>query len=290
VPSTLTVRTNLDSGAGLLRAEIAAAHKNDTIVFAPSLDGQTITLTSGELLINKNLTIAGPGAGKLTVSGVRASALDGALGIWVFEVAAKKPVALSGLTISNGGGDVFGIFHPFDGYGGGILNHSTLTVSGCTVSGNTASNAGGGIANFGTLTVTGGAVSDNSAVNYGGGIYNDKSGTLTVSGCTLSSTNPFAGEVQIADFGGGIYNAGKATVSNSTLSGNSTTYSGGEGGGIYNAGTLTVNGCTLSGNAAVEGGGIYNAGTLAVKHSVFCGNLPNNIFGFYTDGGGNTFG
>lgn len=105
-----------------------------------------------------------------------------------------------------------------------------------------------------------------------------------------TSTNPFAGEVQIADFGGGIYNAGKVTVSNSTLSGNSTTYSGGEGGGIYNAGTLTVNGCTLSGNAAVEGGGIYNAGTLAVKHSVFCGNLPDNIFGFYTDGGGNTFG
>src|ERR1019366_72744 len=69
VPSTLTVRNNLDSGAVSLRAEIAAARSNDTIVFAPSLVGQTITLTSGELLINKNLTIAGPGAGELTLSG-----------------------------------------------------------------------------------------------------------------------------------------------------------------------------------------------------------------------------
>jgi len=46
VPSTLTVLNNLDSGAGSLRAEIAAAQKNDTIVFAPSLNGKTITLTA----------------------------------------------------------------------------------------------------------------------------------------------------------------------------------------------------------------------------------------------------
>ena len=120
--STLTVLNNLDSGAGSLRAEIAAAHNGDTIVFAPSLDGQTITLTKGELLINKNLTIAGPGAGELTVSGNHASR--------VFEVANGTHVALTGLTISNGlavGGD-----------GGGILNSGTLTVSGSTLSGNSA--------------------------------------------------------------------------------------------------------------------------------------------------------
>src|SRR5437762_3030951 len=64
LPSTLTVLNNLDSGPGSLRAEIAAAKSKDTIVFAPRLDGQTITLTSGELLINKNLTITGPGAGQ----------------------------------------------------------------------------------------------------------------------------------------------------------------------------------------------------------------------------------
>ena len=73
VPSTLTVTNNLDSGAGSLRADIATAKNGDTILFAPSLNGQTITLTSGELLIKRNLTIAGPGAGNLTVSGNHAS-------------------------------------------------------------------------------------------------------------------------------------------------------------------------------------------------------------------------
>src|SRR4051794_24653372 len=67
--STLTVLNTLDGGAGSLRAQVAAAHSGDTVVFAPSLAGQTITLTKGELLISRNLTIAGPGAGQLTVSG-----------------------------------------------------------------------------------------------------------------------------------------------------------------------------------------------------------------------------
>src|SRR5439155_23181861 len=95
VLSTLTVLNTLDSGAGSLRAEIAAAHNADTIVFAPSLAGQTITLTSGELLLRHSMTIAGPGAGNLTVSGNHASR--------VFElVQGAKQVTLSGLTISNG--------------------------------------------------------------------------------------------------------------------------------------------------------------------------------------------
>src|SRR5262245_28119089 len=72
VPSTLTVTSVADKGAGSLRADIAAAQSGVTIVFAPSLDGQTVTLKS-ELLINKNLTIAGPSDRGVTVSGNNAS-------------------------------------------------------------------------------------------------------------------------------------------------------------------------------------------------------------------------
>src|ERR1700704_4478419 len=53
LPSTLTVLNNLDSGPGSLRAEIAAAQSGDQIVFAKSV--HEITLTSGQLVINKNL-------------------------------------------------------------------------------------------------------------------------------------------------------------------------------------------------------------------------------------------
>jgi hypothetical protein len=44
--STLTVLNNLDSGAGSLRDTITKAKDGDTIVFAASVNGQTITLTS----------------------------------------------------------------------------------------------------------------------------------------------------------------------------------------------------------------------------------------------------
>src|SRR6516225_5615589 len=72
LPSTFLVSTLADSGAGSLRQAILDAntnHDTDQIVFAPSLQG-TIALSSGELNVtDDNLTITGPGAGQLAVSG-----------------------------------------------------------------------------------------------------------------------------------------------------------------------------------------------------------------------------
>src|ERR1700675_2839393 len=65
--ATLTVTTTADSGAGSLRAAIASAAAGDTIQFSAALHGQTITLTSAELVIDKDLTLDGPGATQLTV-------------------------------------------------------------------------------------------------------------------------------------------------------------------------------------------------------------------------------
>src|SRR6516162_719475 len=69
VPSTLTVTNTNDKGPGSLRATITHASSGDTIVFDPGLSGQTITLTSDQLTINKNLDIEGPGACLLAISG-----------------------------------------------------------------------------------------------------------------------------------------------------------------------------------------------------------------------------
>src|SRR6266571_3896441 len=66
---TLTVLNTLDKGKGSLRDQITGARNGDTIVFHPRLAGQTITLTSDELQIAKNLDIEGPGASLLTISG-----------------------------------------------------------------------------------------------------------------------------------------------------------------------------------------------------------------------------
>jgi hypothetical protein len=256
VPSTLTVTNILDSGAGSLRGDIAAARSGDTIVFDPSLAGQQIQLTSLELYINKSLTIQG-----LPTQSVISGALSHSR---VFDVAAGVSVTLTNLAIIDGTGiaDALGVSDGGNnGRGGGIFNSGTLTLQNCTVSGNTATqvgpNFGGGIYNAGTLTVVGSIVSGNTA-GSGGGIYNNMGATLSVAGSTLSGNT--------AGFeGGGLYNAFKATatVMNSTLSGNTAGY---------------------------EGGGIYTAfGKLTVGSSLFSANTPDNIFGNYTDKKGNTF-
>jgi predicted outer membrane repeat protein len=276
VPSTLPVTNNLDGGTGSLRAEIAAARSGDTIVFAASLNGQTITLNSGELLINKNVTIDGPGAGNLTISGNNASR--------VFEVAKTlRNVTLSGLTISDGGGVVQGgailvntgasvainnsiLSHNTAPQGGAINNGGTLSLNTCTLSSDSAAYGGAIFNGTSTLTITGCPLSGNSATYYGGAIYNS-SGTVTISGSTLSGNS--------ASTGGAIYvTNGTVTVAGgSNLYNNSATY--GYGGGIYDyRGAVTIDASSVGGNSATtQGGGIYIAGgsngygTVTVKNS-----------------------
>jgi hypothetical protein len=280
VPSTVM---NLnDSGGGSLRDAIASTPAGGTVDFQAGLSG-TITLAS-ELDIGKNLTIAGPGANVITVSGNHASR--------VFDFAATFTVAVSGLTIADGRAMAVADVSN----GGGILNAGTLTLTGCVLSGNIASAVfghGGGIYNTGTLTVASSTLSGNSAnptslflqsaEGDGGGIYN--TGMLTVVSSTLSgnSANGF-NILGGAAGGGGIFNGGTLTVTNSTLSGNSASGFGrvgrGHGGGLENlGGTLTLTNCTVSGNSAVGGGfrfggGIDNAGTgtLTIRNTLVAGN------------------
>src|SRR5262245_61519176 len=72
VPSTFTVENLADGGPGSLRQAVLDANANpgaDLIVFAPSTSGGTIALTGGELSVTGDLTIDGPDADRLTVSG-----------------------------------------------------------------------------------------------------------------------------------------------------------------------------------------------------------------------------
>src|SRR6516225_4851282 len=91
VPTTVTNLTDHDPGS--LRDAIATTPSGGTVDFQSGLTG-TITLTSGELAISHNLTITGPGAGIITVSGNNASR--------VLEVLPGVTAALSGLTVADG--------------------------------------------------------------------------------------------------------------------------------------------------------------------------------------------
>jgi hypothetical protein len=94
---TIIVNDAGDTGPGncattcTLRDAIASAIADDTVQFQPGL-ASPITLTQGELLIDKALTIQGPGAAALTISAGNASR--------VFKIAAN--VSIAGLTIADG--------------------------------------------------------------------------------------------------------------------------------------------------------------------------------------------
>ena len=267
--ATITVSNTNDGGAGSLRQALANAVNGDTIAFNSSLNGQTIALTTGELLVDKNVIINGPGANNLRVDANHVSR--------VFHITLGVSATIAGLTITNG--DASEAAFPA---GGGIYNdHSTLTVNDCSLSGNSAQ-WGGGIENesingSAMLRVNNSTLRDNSAVGVGGGIYNDGSrgsATLEIVNSTLSGNS--------TSWGGGIYNDhATSTVSNCTISGNSASYFGG---GIFNTGihgsaTLRVTNSTLSGNSASLGAGIYSYGDSSTMLAVLDSTLnANGIF------------
>jgi hypothetical protein len=244
--ATITVTSTADSGAGSLRDAIAAASSGDNINI--SVTG-TIALTGGALTITKNLTISGPGASDLAVSGNNAAQ--------VFAVNSGATVTISGLTIENGAAS---------GGGGGISNSGTLTVTNSIITANTTDAFGGGIMNFGVLTLTKSTVSGNSAsCCNGGGIYNG--GTLSLINSTI------AGNSVALFFGGGIYNASVLNMANDTLSGNTAGCC--HGGGIANYGTLTVKNTLLanslkSGNCYMGSGGVIDSQGHNLSDDAFC--------------------
>jgi hypothetical protein len=204
--ATITVTNGNDSGAGSLRQAINAASPGDTINFAPSVT--TVNLTSGELVINKNLTITGPGANRLTVQ-----VNDNVISVRVFNISSSTvTVCISGITISNG--------NAFDGSGGGgILSAGVLTLTDCTISDNFTGSQFGGILG-------------------GGGVMNDH-GTMTIKGCSISNNSAGSGPDGAGIGGGGVLNEnGTMTITRCTISNNSANYGGifpgavSEGGGI----------------------------------------------------------
>src|SRR5258707_15047162 len=62
--ATITVTNINDSGPGSLRQALASANDADTINFAVT---GTIGLITGGLMIDKNITISGPGANQLSI-------------------------------------------------------------------------------------------------------------------------------------------------------------------------------------------------------------------------------
>jgi len=280
--ATFTVTNTADSGAGSLREAIGfanAAGGADIVDFAGGVTG-TITLTSGELAVTDDLTINGPGATTLTISGNDASRILNVFGASAFT--------LRDLTLRDGNAN--------DG-GAIVLNDiPSALIEDSVITSNSSSDDGGAIyIDEGNTTIRRTEISDNYAADYGGGIwfYMDGTDTLTVEDSLITRNTASAGGGGIAayadDEGGTVY------VRNSTIS-NNTAY---EGGGIDfysdDDGYLVVENSTISDNyAADDGGGIAfygDDGRLTIINSTISGNSTGSGGGggiMIEDAGSNT--
>ena len=251
--ANLLVYSTNDSGAGSLRqaiADNATMGGGNTIMFSNIVTG-TIRLTTGELLINNDVTILGPGAWKLAVDGNATSR--------VFHIGTNFSANISSLTITNGAGLA----------GGGLyVDQAFLTLSNCIVSGNLATNGGGiyinGRQSASLAILANSTLSGNFARSAAGAIFNDGSSMgvaqLEMRNCTVSSNSASGGV-------GGIYNFApngdaEALILDTTFSGNS----GNGAGGILNFAAMfpaTVQMGNTILKAGVSGPNLANGGVAA---------------------------
>src|SRR5215212_6745660 len=251
--ATISVTNTNDSGPGSLRQAIADAATGDTVRFNLAGCPCTITLTSGELVINKNLSIAGPGAQVLTVSGNNASR--------VFHVAAGTfDVTIANLTVTNGRTFAGGAISVESN---GAFNLTNVAVINSTTTGSFGT--GGGLefhssAGGGNLSIVGSTFSGNNA--FEGGAIHLENGNVRISNTTISGNTATGG------LGGGISNwQSNLTIVNSTITGNSSTGTDiyGSAGGVINIdiANITVANSIIAGNSGVNpdvGNGPDNTG------------------------------
>lgn len=223
----------------------------DTLVLAA---GSTHTLTAinntpygptGLPAVNSSITIQGNGGAI-----VRDSA---APSFRIFAVVTPGELVLQHTRISQGRLNV-GNQNRDDGAGIAVYE-ANLSLTDCTVSGNTTTSSGGGIyARGSSVSITNSTLSGNKA-QRGGGMFS------------------------YAELGG--QQASETSILNSTISGNSATS---VGGGLFNVeGLLTINFSTITANTAPIDAG---AGVLGVSddrtqtevhHSIIAGNSPSDV-------------
>jgi predicted outer membrane repeat protein len=177
-----------------LAAAIAAASNYDTVLFAPDVQGQTI---SGSYDLAKSLTIdASPNGVVLDGGGV---------GRILFVEASVASVNLSHITLQHGSAS--------DGGGIYVDAHGTLNLDRCTVAHNTASTNGGGIYNNGYLWIKDSTLYDNAAQN-GGGIYNPAPfGSVVLVNSTIAANSA-------STQGGGIDSSSAVVLRSDIVAGN----------------------------------------------------------------------
>ena len=262
------INGDTDTWKNLLEA-VALFPEGSTITIDGEIKATTAPGNSGEIVIDKNLTIKkADGAASAVLDANKDT--DGKPKHRIFKVEGGKTLTLTNLTLKGGKPDG----SDEEGCGGGILvKGSTLNMTDCAVTGNTAQDGGGIFAKkdgstASAVTISGGFIGSdgtgtdaNKSTGYGGG-----GGIYIGEDCSLKmKENVKIIGNQTGASGGGIYTGANCvlTMESCTVSDNTASINGG---GIFAQGTLTLTSCTVSDNRANSiGGGAYLAGTVNIK-------------------------
>ncbi|WP_166829829.1 beta strand repeat-containing protein [Thalassoroseus pseudoceratinae] len=141
-----------------------------------------------------------------------------------------------------------------------------------------------------TVTISGGSVSDNTAGSEGGGLWNNVGATLIVQNGTAIEGNIASGDAA-DEGGGGIFNnGGTLQVDGATIQFNVADGTAGSGGGILTTdGSVTIDNTTISLNGANRAGGGIEAiaGTVALTNVQLISNDVDGTATFGTPNPGN---
>ena len=178
----------------------------------------------------------------------------------------------------------------FTGRGGGIYAgiNSSLTMTDCVVSNNTARGGGGGVFcnKASTFVLNEVTIENNKSESKGGGIrILSTSTTATLTDCIIQ--NNIASDVERASEGGGVYmQDGNLNMTRCTISGNQSTFAGA--GFFALNGTIDATNCTITNNTAyIEHTNMYGGGICLHNPSVYTmdgGTITGNHS--FQDGGG----
>jgi L-ascorbate metabolism protein UlaG (beta-lactamase superfamily) len=274
---TITVGSGVTYDFHTIRAGIDVAVDGDIVLVAP-----------GEYVITEPITFRGKaitvsseaGLDETTIRmGTPADPKRGS--VVVFENNETAASIIEGFTItggrgsgerSGGGGIYFGassgtvrscaIVQNTADYGGGVIcwDNSLVTVSNCTIRGNSATGFGGGVFSVqnSSVTMTDCVISGNSVTGvtmglagYGGGVSCTEDSLVTLTNCSIADNSAGMG-------GGGVYLAKTnvaSTLANCIISGNSAGNWGAGVGCEVNWTPLSMTNCVISRNTAGQGVG-----------------------------------
>ncbi|BAO56399.1 T9SS type A sorting domain-containing protein [Nonlabens marinus] len=279
VNAQLVTKTVDDGTDGTLRKEIADTGSGGTITFDPSIQGQTINVTMGEIAINSfiNFTINGDNAGTRTrISGTNSSR--------IFNISANvaSSINLNDLILQDGtatNGGAIAVSGTTT-----VLNLSDVNFINNTATGVAASNGGGALWNSGSTVIIAGnsEFTGNSATGTsgsGGAILNGNGGILDIDSAAFTNNTANRAGGAIED----LANAAVAiTIDNATFTANNAGSNPGNGGALHVSGSssYTFTNVLFQENiAGKEGGALWNnQGVLTINGGIIRNNDARGSF------------